>query len=152
MTRWDDPQPPSSSRSDLDVRAGGRSTVSTVVWTAAAAAILFAVVFFASGPAPPRPEATAGLGVLADPGLTYDPVRAGETLPSGFRQVLPRDAILPIYDPAFRTDVGNDAWSDDMLVIGIAFDGDAKAYPVSFLNRREMVVDSIAGIPVLVTW
>ena len=115
-------------------------------------AVLFAVFRFAAGPAPPRPEATVGLGVLADPGQTYDPVRAGEALPSGFRQLLPRDAILPIYDPAFRTDAGNDAWSDDTLVIGIAFDGYAKAYPVSFLNRREMVVDSIAGIPVLVTW
>lgn len=109
MTRWDHPQPPSSSRSDLDVRAGGRSTVTTVAWTVATAAVLFAVARFASGPAPPRPEATAGLGVLADPGQTYDPVRAGEALPSGFRQVLPRDAILPIYDPAFRNDAGNDA-------------------------------------------
>jgi hypothetical protein len=29
---------------------------------------------------------------------------------------------------------------------------EAKAYPVSFLNRREMVIDSINGIPILVTW
>ena len=44
------------------------------------------------------------------------------------------------------------AWRDDTLVIGIEQDGDAEAYPVSFLNGREMVIDSIAGIPVLVTW
>ena len=38
------------------------------------------------------------------------------------------------------------------LVIGLELDGDAKAYPVSFLNRREMVIDWIGGTPVLVTW
>ena len=37
-------------------------------------------------------------------------------------------------------------------MIGLALDGEAKAYPVSWLNRREMVVDRIAGIPILVTW
>lgn len=46
----------------------------------------------------------------------------------------------------------NQAWDDGTLVIGLAIDGEVKAYPVGFLNRREMVVDSIAGIPVLVTW
>ncbi len=101
---------------------------------------------------PPRPDATTSLGTLADPGTTYDPVTAGEPLPSGFRQLLPRDGILPVYDPQFIEDSANQAWDDDTLVIGLAIDGEAKAYPVSFLNRREMVVDSIAGIPVLVTW
>jgi hypothetical protein len=99
----------------------------------------------------PRPEETAELGRLADPGETYDPVRAGEALPAGFRQLLRRDAILPIYDPVFLPTFQSD-WADDTLVIGLALDGEAKAYPVRFLNRREMVVDSIAGIPVLVTW
>ena len=59
---------------------------------------------------------------------------------------------MPIYDPEFWPDTQNEAWDDGTLVIGLAIDGEVKAYPVGFLNRREMVVDSIAGIPVLVTW
>lgn len=91
------------------------------------------------------------VGVRADPAAVYNPVLAGERLPDGFRQVLPRDAIAPVYDPAFVA--GRDAtWPGDAQVIGVSIDGEAKAYPVSFLNGREMVVDEIAGIPILVTW
>lgn len=100
---------------------------------------------------PTRPEATADLGQLADPNEVYNPVTAGEPLPEGFRQVLPRDAILPIYDPTFVS-AAEAGWADDTLVIGVALGGGAKAYPVSLLNRREMVVDSLNGIPILVTW
>ena len=81
----------------------------------------------------------------------YDPVTAGEELPSGFRQVLDRDQIAPIYDPKFTTPREVD-WPEEMLVIGVAIDGKAKAYPVTPLNQREMVIDSLAGIPILVTW
>ena len=81
----------------------------------------------------------------------YDPVEAGEVLPDGFRQLLPRDAIAPVYDPEFVI-AANAGWSDRVQVIGIATDGQAKAYPVSFLNRREMVIDQLDGIPLLVSW
>jgi hypothetical protein len=37
-------------------------------------------------------------------------------------------------------------------VIGVAGTNSAKAYPVTHLNQREMVVDSLEGIPILVTW
>ena len=100
---------------------------------------------------PDRPTATPSLGSLASPSETFDPVFAGEPLPTGFRQLLPRDAILPVYDPEFVSadEIG---WRDSTLVIGLEIDGDARAYPVGHLNRREMVIDSVAGIPVLVTW
>jgi len=99
----------------------------------------------------PRPDATVALGSLANPGAVYDPVKAGERLPRGFRQLLRRDAILPIYDPTFLS-AGQTTWPEDTLVLGVELEGDARAYPIRFLNRREMVIDSIAGIPVLVTW
>lgn len=91
----------------------------------------------------PRP---AGTDIEA-----YDPVAAGEELPDGFRQLLPRDAILPVYQPEF-TAAGSAGWPEDAQVIGVASEGEAKAYPVSFLNRREMVIDHIAGDPILVSW
>lgn len=81
----------------------------------------------------------------------YNPVTAGEELPDGFRQLLPRDAIFPIYEPTF-TAAADARWDDEIEVIGVSSDGESKAYPVSILNRREMVIDFIAGDPILVTW
>jgi hypothetical protein len=90
-------------------------------------------------------------GERVAPGDAYNPVVGGEPLPDGFRQLLPRDAISPIYEPMFVP--GSQAgWPRSAHVIGVAAEGEAKAYPVSFLTRREMVIDSIAGIPILVTW
>ena len=88
---------------------------------------------------------------LPDTEGVYDPVRAGEPLPEGFRQLIRRDGIAPIYQPTYvaATEV---TWRDDLLVVGVAIEGEARAYPVAALNSREMVIDRIAGIPVLVTW
>ena len=81
----------------------------------------------------------------------YDPVREGETLPDGYRPVISRDGIRPVYRPTFvRAD--DSVWPDDELVIGVEIDGDARAYPVGFLNRREIVLDMHRGIPTFVTW
>lgn len=100
----------------------------------------------------PPQQLTAGrTNVRVDPSDVYNPVLAGEELPDGFRQVLPRDAIAPIYEPGF-VDGRSVIWPDDTDVIGIAEGDEAKAYPVSFLNGREMVVDEIDGVPILVTW
>ena len=90
-------------------------------------------------------------GERADPALVYDPVEAGEPLPSGFRQLVWRDQIEPVYDPVF-TSPNNVDWPAGSLVIGVVGTETAKAYPVTHLNSREMVVDSLEGIPILVTW
>ena len=91
-------------------------------------------------------------GVIEFPGADlYDPVKAGEILPSGFRSVLRRDAIAPVYVPNFVTRNEID-WPDDELVIGVELNGEARAYPVGFLTRREIVVDMHRGIPTFVTW
>lgn len=66
-------------------------------------------------------------------------------------QLLGRDAIRPIYSPEFVTaDQAN--YSDDELVMGVAIEGAAKAYPVGVLNSREMVNDELGGTPILVTF
>jgi hypothetical protein len=100
-------------------------------------------------------EDTSGQAAVADvrvdPRSAYNPVTAGEPLPDGFRQLLPRDAILPVYDPQF---VDSDAigWSPKTDVIGVSIGDEAKAYPVSFLSGRELVVDELSGEPILVSW
>lgn len=101
--------------------------------------------------APAAPIGTAPAGVRVAPHEVYNPVTAGETLPEGFRQLLPRDGISPIYDPTFASAEDVD-WPDETQVIGVAAGVEAKAYPVSFLDRHEMVNDVIAGDPILVTW
>lgn len=82
---------------------------------------------------------------------TYDPVRAGEPLPAGYREAFVRDQLRPIYRPRFVPAV-EAGWPDDALVVALAVDGEAKAYPVHTLNHREMVIDYVGGAPVLVSW
>ena len=66
-------------------------------------------------------------------------------------QLLGRDSIRPIYNPEFVS--ASDApYDNNELVIGVALNGEAKAYAIGPLNRREMVNDILTGIPILVTW
>lgn len=73
-------------------------------------------------------------------GPLYDPVVAGEPTPPGYRPILERDTIAPVYEPEF---VAADAvdWTPSSLVLGVALEGEAKAYPITRLNFREMVID-----------
>lgn len=68
-----------------------------------------------------------------------------------FPSLIPFDGIRPIYDPVFVA-VKDAPYEDEELVMGVAIDGEAKAYPVTVLRFREMVNDELAGIPTLVTW
>ena len=66
-------------------------------------------------------------------------------------QLLPLDGIRPVYEPRFVS-AADSPLQDDELVIGVAWEGEAKAYPITVLRFREMVNDELAGIPTLVTW
>jgi len=68
-----------------------------------------------------------------------------------FVPLLPRDGIRPIYNPEFVDAIGSPLHEDE-LVMGVAINGEAKAYPVSVLRFREMVNDELGGGPILVTW
>ncbi len=89
-----------------------------------------------ASPIPTAPAATAR-------GLDFSP--------SEYRQLLPRDAIRPIYTPEF---VGaEEATLDDgELVLGVEINGESKAYPVGPLICRAVVIDELGGVPILVTW
>ena len=67
------------------------------------------------------------------------------------RWLIPWDGIQPIYKPEFAQ-ASEAPLKDDELIIGVAWEGEAKAYPISVLRTREMVNDELAGIPTLVTW
>jgi hypothetical protein len=96
-------------------------------------------------------DETTPILIRADPTETYDPVEAGEPPPEGFRQLLARDQIAPVYEPEF-TSADTVDWPQDMLVVAISGESESKAYPVTHLNQREMVIDHIDGEPILVSW
>ena len=94
-----------------------------------------------------NPQGTAEYTVTPSP-VPADPFDIPDYFPS-----IPFDGILPVYNPKFaRSDEVGTLMFDDELVMGIAWDGEAKAYPVTVLRFREMVNDELAGIPTLVTW
>jgi thiol-disulfide isomerase/thioredoxin len=68
-----------------------------------------------------------------------------------YPQLLPYDMIRPVYNPHF-VNVAESPLVDNELVMGVALDGEAKAYPVSVLSFREMVNDELGGWPILITW
>ena len=68
-----------------------------------------------------------------------------------FRQLLRRDAIKPVYEPAFVS-AEESGFSDEELVLGVEINGDSRAYPIGPLNSREMVIDEVGGVPILVSW
>lgn len=99
--------------------------------------------------------AAVDYGSDVDVSSIYDPFVAGEHIGDpgdvGYHQILPRDFIRPVYQPRFSAAAEID-WPEDADVIGISIDGEAKAYPISFLSGREMVLDELAGEPLLVSW
>lgn len=74
-----------------------------------------------------------------------------ERISEDYRQVLGRDVIAPVYEPEFLP-AAKARLSPTELVMGVEIAGEARAYPVGFLNWREMVNDRIGPLPFLVTW
>jgi hypothetical protein len=67
--------------------------------------------------------------------------------------LLPFDAIPSIDEPRFYdAEEADQEYEDHELVIGVAVDGEARAYPIDLLSRHEIVNDTIAGHPIAVTW
>ena len=95
----------------------------------------------------PPPRATAPQSV--EPAPTN--ARVDDPNEYNFSQLLPYDGIRPVYEPEFAA-AAIAPLLDDELVMGIAIQEEAKAYPVTVLRFREMVNDELAGIPILVTW
>ncbi len=67
--------------------------------------------------------------------------------------LLPPDAIPAIDDPQFLTIPEADEFYDaDELVMGIIFNGEARAYSIPFLSNHEIVNDTVGGVKIAVTW
>lgn len=67
--------------------------------------------------------------------------------------LLPPDAIPSIDNPTFHTaDEADEFYEPDELVMGVVFNGDARAYSVPHLSSHEIVNDEVGGVKIAVTW
>ncbi len=67
--------------------------------------------------------------------------------------LLPRDGIPAIDKPTFLSaEEANLFYDPDELVMGVVFDGEARAYSVPFLSNHEIVNDEVASVKIAVTW
>ncbi len=65
----------------------------------------------------------------------------------------PRDGIPALDSPKFVTAAQADrVLRDSDVVLGVEFQGVAKAYPIRILNWHEIVNDEVGRQPALVTW
>lgn len=123
--------------------SGGSQAVAAHLGTRILFVVLFALV--ASACSSPRTEQEQVFRVgLADPTTT-------ERLPDGYRLSFDRDELFPIYDPSF-VEASQTPWNETDLVLGIELDDEPRAYPIGLLAFSEMVIDTHAGVPTLVTW
>jgi len=65
----------------------------------------------------------------------------------------PRDLFPVIRNPEYWTaEQGDAALAPDEPVLALVINGEARAYSTNQLNEHEMVVDTLAGTPILVTY
>lgn len=67
-------------------------------------------------------------------------------------QDVPRDAIPPLDSPRYETATEANWLKDNDIVLGVEFDGDARAYSIKILNWHEIVNESIGGKDIVVTY
>lgn len=106
-------------------------------------------------PSGPPPRLDTGSATVALDEVVFDTFRGGYIpLSEASDTVIEslRDAIRPIYEPAYESVEGGDWLKDDDLVIGYASASASYAYPVRMLNLHEIVNDYIDGVPVLVSY
>jgi hypothetical protein len=67
--------------------------------------------------------------------------------------LLPRDGIPAIDNPEFL-DVAqaDEEYAPEELVIGVEFNGEARAYSIPLLSSHEIVNDTVGGEKIAVTW
>jgi len=74
-----------------------------------------------------------------------------EKLPDGVEQIIPRGRIAAIVEPKFveasEAEIAAAAW-----VLGVAIDGEARAYSLNLLNHHEVVNDRIGERAFAAVW
>ena len=67
--------------------------------------------------------------------------------------LLPHDGIPAIDNPEFLSaEEADSEYESSELVIGLNYDGDARAYSIPYLSRHEIVNDTVGGRKIAITW
>ena len=120
-------------------------------WRIVITLLLFAIGGCAA-PEPPSPADSVGEYAGAyDEIIGADGRAAPGFSDADYVQLLRPDDIPPIYAPEFVASSEANL-PDDELVIGLAINDEARAYPAGILYNREMVNDVVGGAPTLITW
>jgi len=149
-------EPAGSSPADRHLKVQDYGTMKTSLSVAAALLWLLAAVLAAS-------RVSAAREVIFEPRPKLIPGGPGQKPFDVTRHTIPlseirgggpaRGAIPALAQPNF---VSGDQMGGVLLnwdrVLGVVFNGVAKAYPVRILNWHELVNDTVAGRAVLVTW
>jgi hypothetical protein len=64
----------------------------------------------------------------------------------------PKDGIPALTDPEYIPAADADFMRDDEQVIGLAYRGEARAYPLRIMSWHELVNDRLGDLPILVSW
>ena len=129
--------------------AGARRLTLVGLLAAAAAAGVAALLWPADGaqgglPFPaPASRAGGGASSMDRVNVVFDERR--------LQGALAFDDVTPLRRPASGP-AGASRLHDETLVVGVALGEEAKAYPITVLERHEIVSDEVGGVPVLVTW
>jgi hypothetical protein len=95
------------------------------------------------------------IGIMATSVIGQGLLNKDEEKDSIGKQVLPKDSFPVLNNPKF-VDISRAEKkkyvSDNDAVIGIVIDEVAKAYPIKTMGVHELANDTIAGIPLAVTW
>ncbi len=132
-----------------DQSAESHSAGRVVRWALACAAL--SVWTFSAGGGPAGGQAQSGRGDVARRlGFSLENARipTDQIVPGG----PPKDGIPALSSPKFVAAARARFLKPSDRVIGVEFEGDARAYPLKILNWHEAVNDRVGGVPVLVTY
>jgi len=104
---------------------------------------LAVLLLTASWNAPLAADASVQNGFVLDP----SDIPVEEILPGG----PPRDGI-PALDHPTHVAASAEPWGEDEMVIGVNWNGESRAYPLSILEWHELVNDTVGGRPILVSY
>lgn len=94
-----------------------------------------------------------GCGAAGEPESEPPASEEDEALRREIVTLLPRDAIPSIDQPRFYSaDEADREYEPEEQVIGLVFEGQARAYSTALLSSHEIVNDEIQGHPIAVTW
>ncbi len=89
----------------------------------------------------------------AEPSSTQTDAESTEERELEIVTLLPFDGIPAIDDPDFlNASQADEEYEPDELVIGVEFNGDARAYSIPHLSSHEIVNDTVGGVKIAVTW